>query len=112
MTNNQNSIKNILGSEQHQYYSRFPLQKLFLCEGKVVDMGLEPDDKMQPAFFIQTEAGEHISVTISRPQELSRVLEWLNLLKTGVKVEFKDFGQFNKVIQNVFKVYAERIVLA
>lgn len=108
----QNSIKNNLGTELNQYYRRFPLQKLFLCEEKVVEMGLEPNDKMQPAFFIQTEAGEHISVTIIRPQELSRVLEWLNLLKTGVKVEFKDFGQFSKVIQDVFKVYSERTALA
>ncbi len=95
----------------NNYYSTFPIQKLWNYEGNIYDMGLEPDDQGQPAFYILTEENVHISVTITRPQELGRVIQWLDSLNTGVKVTFKDFGQFNKVIQKVFKVYCERFGL-
>lgn len=87
------------------------IQKLWKYEGHIFDMGLKADQEGNPAFYILTESNDHITVTITRPQELGRVLQWLNRLNTGVKVEFKDFLQFNRVIQNVFKVYGERIGL-
>mgnify|MGYP007101885276 FL=1 len=87
------------------------IQKLWKYSGHIFDMGLEADQEGKPAFYILTESNEHITVTITRPQELGRVIQWLNRLNTGIKVEFKDFVQFNRVIQNVFKVYGERIGL-
>ncbi|MDD6666216.1 MAG: hypothetical protein PUE48_07775 [Eubacterium coprostanoligenes] len=92
-------------------YNFHPLQKLWNYEGNIYDMGLEPDEQGKPAFYILTESGEHITVTITRHQELSRVMQYLNLMKTGVNVEFKDYAQFNKVIQKVFSVYGQRFGL-
>lgn len=87
------------------------IQKLWKYSGHIFDMGLEPDQEGRPAFYILTESNDHITVTITRPQELGRVIQWLNRLNTGIKVEFKDFDQFNRIIQKVFKVYADRIGL-
>ncbi|MGN0383377.1 MAG: hypothetical protein ACI4G1_04910 [Ruminococcus sp.] len=92
-------------------YNFHPLQKLWNYEGNIYDMGLEEDSNGDPAFYILTESNEHIAVTITRHQELTRVIQWLNLMKTGVKVEFKDYAQFNKVIQKVFAVYGQRFGL-
>lgn len=89
----------------------FGIQKLWKYEGYIFDMGLEPDQNGDPSFYILTEDNEHIQVTITRPQELGRVIQWLNRLNTGIKVEFKDYAQFNKVIQKVFAVYGQRFGL-
>lgn len=94
--------------EQVNTMKQFAIQNFWNYERQVFDMGLEPDDKGQPAFYILKDNGEHISVTITRSQELTRVIQWLNHLNTGVRVEFKDFEQFNRIIQKVFKIYAER----
>lgn len=92
-------------------YNFHPLQKLWNYEGNIYDMGLEEDSNGDPAFYILTESNEHIQVTITRHQELTRVIQWLNRLNTGVEVEFKDYAQFNKVIQKVFAVYGHRFGL-
>ena len=98
-------------SVNRDYYNSFTLQKLWKYSGHIFDMGLEPDQEGRPAFYILTESNDHITVTITRPQELGRVIQWLNRLNTGIKVEFNDFDQFNRIIQKVFKVYADRIGL-
>lgn len=90
---------------------QFAIQKLWNYEGNIYDMGLEEDSNGDPAFYILTKSNEHITVTITRHQELTRVIQWLNRLNTGVKVEFKDYAQFNKVIQKVFAVYGQRFVI-
>lgn len=91
------------------YYNAHPLQKLWNYEGIIYDMGLEPDADGQPAFYILTDAGEHITVTINRPQEIGRVCQWLNRLNTGHHVEFKDYSSFNSIIKRVFRTYCKRI---
>lgn len=93
------------------YYNTHPLQKLWNYEGIIYDMGLEPDANMNPSFYILTDAGEHISVSIIRPQEIGRVCQWLNRLNTGVHVEFKDYTSFNYTIMKVFRTYGKRFGL-
>ena len=87
------------------------IQKLWKYDGFIFDMGLEANQEGNPAFYILTDRNDHITVTITRPQELKRVLQWLNCLNTGIKIEFKDFKQFNTVIKNVFRIYGKRIGL-
>lgn len=89
----------------------FAIQKLWKYDGYIFDMGLEEDSNGDPAFYILTENNEHIQATITRPQELGRVIQWLNRLNTGIKVEFKDYAQFSKVIKKVFIVYGQRFGL-
>ena len=90
------------------HYNRHPLQKLWNYEGVIYDMGLEPDTNMNPAFYILTEEGEHISVSVIRPQEIGRVNQWLNRLNTGVHVEFTNYTSWNYIIKRVFRTYCRR----
>lgn len=87
------------------YYTRFSIQKLWNYTGGIFDIGLEPDQEGNPAFYILTTEEEHISVSVIRPQEIGRVCQWLDRLNTGVNVEFKNFDHFNKIIQKVFNRY-------
>lgn len=89
----------------------FEIQKLWNYEGNIYDIGLEPDQNGDPAFYILTEDNEHIQVTITRSQELQKVMIWLNRLNTGIKIEFKDYLQFQDLIRKVFAVYGQRFGL-
>lgn len=92
-------------------YNFHPLQKLWNYEGNIYDMGLEPDQNGDPAFYILTEDNEHIQVPIKIGPAIGKVSQWLRNLNTGIRIEFKDYAQFNKVIQKVFAVYGQRFGL-
>lgn len=83
-------------------------QKIWNYNGDIYDMGLEPNENGEPAFYILTESGDHIQVTITKAENIAMVRDYLKNLNTGVHVEFKDFEQFHRTIQKVFKVYAGR----
>lgn len=78
-------------------------------EGLVVDMGIKPDKQTKkPIFYVLTEALEPIQVTVTDPMNIAMVRDWLDNLNTGVDCEFKNYVQFMQVIEDVFKIYAER----
>lgn len=77
--------------------------------GMIYDMGLEEDDLKRPSFYILTENMEHIQVSIDNGYNIAMVRDWLDNLNTEIPCDFENYMQFNKLIQDVFKVYGSRI---
>ena len=88
------------------------IQKLFNYHGLIYDMGLKEDQEGNPAFYILTETGEEIMITVTKGEDIAMVRDFMKYdMNTGVNVEFKDYDQWWKQIQKVFKVYGDRIGL-
>ena len=88
------------------------IQKLFNYRGLIYDMGLKEDQEGKPAFYILTETGEEIMISITNGEDVAMVRDFMKYdLNTGVYVGFEDFGQWWNQIQKVFKVYGDRIGL-
>ena len=81
---------------------------LWNYKGKILDMGLEEDDLKRPSFYVFTEDMESIQVALDTPCNIAMVRDWLDSLNTEIPCDFVDYAQFNKLIQDVFKVYARR----
>lgn len=77
----------------------------------IYDMGIKEDNEKEPAFYILTESGEHIQVKIIDSKSIYMVNDFLADLNTGLKIEFKDYGQYDKLIKKVFSIYCDRIGL-
>lgn len=84
------------------------INALYNYKGLIYDMGLERGIDNRPAFYILTEESDHIQVLIDNPMNIAMVRDWLDCLNTEVPVDFQNYLQFSKVIQEVFKVYADR----
>lgn len=81
---------------------------LWNYKGMILDMGLEEDDLKRPSFYVLTEDMESIQVSLDTPCNIAMVRDWLDSLNTEIPCDFVDYAQFNKLIQDVFKVYGSR----
>ena len=82
---------------------------LWNYKGMILDMGMEEDDLKRPSFYILTEDMYDIQVALDNPINIAMVRDWLDSLNTEIPCDFTDYTQFNKLIQDVFKVYGCRI---
>lgn len=87
---------------------QYGFRALWNYQGKIQDMGIEAGNNGQPCFFAMTEDLDFIQVDITTAVNIAMVRDWLDRLNTNVSVDFQDYKQFNQVIQEVFKVYADR----
>lgn len=74
----------------------------------IIEMGIKPDKKGLPIFYVITETLEEIQVSIDNEIGIAMVINWLNHLNTGINCEFVDYGQFSYVIDQIFKIYSSR----
>ena len=88
--------------------TRKGFNELYGYKGLIYDMGLEGDEAGRPSFYLLTEDHDHIQILLTRPSNIAMVRDWLDNLNTEVPVDFQNYLQFSKVIQEVFKVYASR----
>lgn len=88
---------------------QYGFKALWNYQGKIQDMGLKAGEHGQPCFFAMTEALDFIQVDMTTAVNIAMVRDWLNSLNTEVPVDFQDYRQFNQVVQEVFKVYADRL---
>lgn len=77
----------------------------------IYDMGLESDANGDPCFYILTNAGVHMKASCKTAHDIYRVNWYLGHLNTGLTIEFKDYGQYDKLIKKVFSIYCDRIGL-
>lgn len=82
---------------------------LWNYKGMILDMGMEEDDLKRPSFYILTEDMDSIQVALDNPINIAMVRDWLDSMNTEIPCDFIDYGQFNKLIQDIFKVYGCRI---
>lgn len=87
---------------------KYGINALWNYQGLIYDMGLEAGKNEEPCFFIMMEDWDFVQVSLNTPMNIGLVRSWLERLNTEVPCQFEDFGQFSKVIQEVFKVYADR----
>ena len=82
---------------------------LWNYKGMILDMGMKEDDLKRPSFYILTEGMNYIQVTLDNACNIAMVRDWLDSLNTEVPCVFVDYTQFNRLIQDVFRVYGDRI---
>ena len=87
---------------------QYGINVLWNYQGLIYDMGLEAGNNEEPCFFIMMEDWDFIQVSLNTPMNIALVRSWLDRLNTEVSCHFEDYDQFSKVIQDVFKVYADR----
>ena len=81
---------------------------LWNYQGLVHDMGMEADQEGKPCFYIMTDDWDFIQVSLDSPINIGMVRCWLEKLNTSVPCVFLDYKQFQELIHDVFRIYADR----
>ena len=87
---------------------KYGFKALWDYQGLVHDMGIEADPEGTPCFYIMTDDYDFIKVDLNSPVNIGMVRSWLERLNTSIPCVFSDYKQFQELIQDVFKIYADR----
>lgn len=87
---------------------KYGFKALWNYQGLIHDMGMEADPDGNPCFYIMTEDWDFIQVGLDNPVNIGMVRSWLDRLNTSIPCVFSDYKQFQGLIHDVFRIYAER----